>query len=163
MNSDAYRFTIDRQLDAGEFDRLRTENLPSLLALNARYTPHVDVANAFPVTPIYVDFLRTRWRQDKEFGRATDDVAISGLGFAFGLLLGACTQLKWCIASDADGTFLTMARSETADYHLVSVPPFSYVEKRQQVENAEVFRHFFEQMSADLIGFVRPKNWLLED
>lgn len=55
-----------------------------------------------------------------------------------------------------------MARAETADCHSVSVPPFSYVAKRQQVENAEVFRHFFEQMSADAIGFVRPKNWLLQ-
>jgi len=56
-----------------------------------------------------------------------------------------------------------MARGETADYQLISVPPFSYVAKRQQVQNAEVFRHFFEQVSADVIGFVRPKNWLLED
>ncbi|GGC77324.1 hypothetical protein [Undibacterium terreum] len=159
MNSEDYKFSIVRQLDAAELESLRADNLPNLLTLNARYSPHIDVENAFPITPIYIDFLRTQWRLDREFGRAEEDVAISGLGFGFGILLGACTQLKWCIASDAIGNFLTMARTKPA---AVSVPPFTYVAKRQDIENAEVFRHFFEQVSADWLGFERPSNWLLD-
>lgn len=157
-----YTYKIDRYLDATELDFLRFENLPNLLALNARYSPHIDVENAFPVTPIYIDFLRTQWRLDRESGRAAENVAISGLGFGFGILLGACTSLRWCLASDTEGTFLTMGRAKSGKCIAVSVPPFSYVAKRQRIENAEVFLHFFEQVFAEMIGFVRPTNWLLD-
>ena len=157
-----YTFEIDHFLDAAELERLRVENLPNLLVLNARYSPHIDVENAFPVTPIYVDFLRTRWRLDSDSGRAEEKVAVSGLGFGFGILLGACTGLRWCLARDADGNFLTMGRAKSKKWEAVSVPPFSYVAKRQSVDNAEVFVHFFEQVSAEMIGFIRPRNWLLD-
>jgi hypothetical protein len=160
MKADDYIFSIDHQLDKGELESLSADNLPNLMTLNARYTPQIDVENAFPVTPIYIDYLRTQWRLDRECGRPSEEAAISGLGFGFGILLGTCTQLRWCIASDADGLFLTMARTGPA---AVSVPPFSYVAKRQAVENAEVFLHFFEQVSADMLGFERPQNWLLAE
>jgi hypothetical protein len=157
-----YTFEIDHFLDTPELERLRVENLPNLLVLNARYCPHIDVENAFPLSPVYIDFLRTRWRLDGDSSRPGENVAVSGLGFGFGILLGACTSLRWCLAKDAEGTFLTMARADSEKWEAVSVPPFSYVTKRQGVENAEVFLQFFEQVSAEMIGFNRPQNWLLD-
>jgi hypothetical protein len=157
-----YSFDTDHFLDAAELGELRAKHLPSLVALNARYCPHIDVESYFPVTPIYVDFLRTQWRLDGALDRPSEDLAISGLGYAFGLLLASCTELRWCIANDAEGEFLTMGRSG-AEYSAVSVPPFSYVAKRQTTENAEIFLHFFEQVPADVTGFVQPENWLLDE
>lgn len=156
-----YYVEIDHFLDVEELALLRREHLPNLLAINQRYTPHIDVEQQFPVTPIYVDFLRTRWRFDTADGRPDETVAESGLGYAFGLLLEHCSRLRWCIAKDGDGAFLSMGRLGD-DPVTVSVPPFNYVSKRWMTENAEVFRHFFEQINPELIGFIRPTNWLLD-
>ena len=156
-----YRVTLDHYLSPAELTELRMRYFPSLLALNDRYTEHIRPKESFPVSPIYVDYLRTSWRLDQQPGRPPTEVATNGLGFAFGLLLSSCTSLRWAIATDDMGPFLTMGRSSD-DPVFVSVPPFSYVEKRHETENAEVFRHFFEQTPAEAIGFAKPKNWLLD-
>lgn len=152
---------LDHFLTAEELQELQADHLPSLLVLNERYTKNIDPVGAFPVTPIYLDCLRTSWRLDSLQTRPSERVAIEGLGFAFGLLLSVCTDLRWALAKDDDGHFLAMAKvgDEPA---LVLVPPFSFVAKRHAVENAEVFLHFFEQTPAPAIGFRKPKNWLLE-
>lgn len=110
--------------------------MPSLLALNASYTDHIDPVNSFPLTPIYVDYLRTAWRLDASNDRPPESAAVKGLGLAFGVLLAACTDLCWAIETDDGDPFLTLAR-EAVEPVLVSVPPFSYVRKRQDVENAK--------------------------
>ena len=154
-----YTVKLNHFLSEGELAALRSDHLPSLLVLNGRYTETIDAINEFPITPLYVDCLRTSWLLDKQSDRPPAEVLIEGLGFAFGQLLVACTDLRWAIATDGDGDFVTMARTGE-DPKLVSVPPFSYVSKRLDVQNAEVFLHFFEQTSMELIGFHRPKNWL---
>jgi hypothetical protein len=68
------------------------------------------------------------------------------------------TRLRWSLAADASGEFVTLALL-CEEPQSVSVPPFSYVAKRHQVANAEVFKHFFEQVPSDVIGFVRPEQW----
>ena len=156
----SYTVKLDHFLSDTELQQLIEDHMPSLLALNASYTDHIDPVNSFPLTPIYVDYLRTAWRLDASKNRPPESAAVKGLGLAFGLLLAACTDLRWAIATDDGGPFLTLAR-EAVEPVLVSVPPFSYVQKRQDVENAEVFQHFFEQVSSELIGFRRPSNWLL--
>jgi hypothetical protein len=157
----SYTVELDHLLSPDELEQLLADYMPSLLTLNERYTNHIDPVNRFPVTLVYLDCLRTSWRLDRQEGRATAKVAIEGLGLAFGLLLGVCTDLRWTLATDDSGQFLTMAKTGN-DPKLVSVPPFSYVAKRQEVENAEVFQHFFEQISHELIGFRKPNNWLLD-
>jgi hypothetical protein len=156
----SYTVKLDHFLSDAELRQLFADHMPSLLALNARYTNHIDPVNSYPLTPIYVDYLRTTWRLDTSQSRPPENVAAAGLGLAFGLLLAACTELRWAIATDDGGQFLTMAK-EAGDSALVSVPPFSYVQKRQNVENAEVFQHFFEQVPPEQIGFCKPSNWLL--
>jgi hypothetical protein len=157
-----YSLQILKFLDADALAGLRNAHMPQLMLLNTRYTPHIDVERAFPITPIYIDFLRFKWRFDEDKLRPLAEVVTSGLGFAFGMLLGTCTKLRWCKAEDAEGEFLTMGwRGEGPE--AISVPPFSFVAKRHDVENAEVFQDFFSQISAESIGFVRPRNWLLDE
>lgn len=156
----SYRVHLDHFLSAEELEDLRAGHLPSLVALNERYTNNIDPVSAFPVTPIYIDCLRTSWRLDSLQDRPSEKVVVEGLGFAFGLLLSVCTDLRWAFAKDDGGHFITLAKVED-DPKIVSVPPFSYVANRQEVESAEVFLHFFEQTPASLIGFQKPKNWLL--
>jgi hypothetical protein len=157
----SYWVELDHFLSDDELENLRADHLPRLIALNGKYTKHIDPVAQFPVTPIYVDYLRYSWMTDSSGDRLSQEEAVKGLGFAFGLLLASCTELRWAIARDADGQFLTLAR-RAKDPQLVSVPPFNYVEKRVEVENAEVFHHFFEQAEASLIGFRKPKYWLLD-
>ena len=156
-----YTVELDHFLSPPELQQLHADHMPSLLALNERYTKQIDPEREFPLSPVYIDCLRTLWRLDSQQDRLAPKVAIEGLGFAFGLLLGACTDLRWALAFDDSGHFLTMAKTGDAP-KLISVPPYSYVAKRQDVENAEVFLHFFEQTPHDLIGFRRPRNWLLD-
>ncbi len=152
---------LDHFLSVAELRQLVADHMPSLLVLNARYTDHIDPVTSFPLTPLYVDYLRTTWRLDTSPGRPSENVAVHGLGLGFGLLLAACTELRWAIASDDGGPFITMAR-EGNEPTLVSVPPFSFAQKQQNVENAQVFQHFFEQVSPELVGFRKPSNWLLD-
>jgi hypothetical protein len=156
-----YSLELDHFLSTHELQQLQARHQPALLELNERYTPNIDPVRDFPVTPLYVDYLRTSWRLDNLKNRSSEEVLLSGLGFAFGLLLARCTELRWALAIDGGGEFITMARV-ASDPRLVSVPPFNYVAKRQEVENAEVFLHFFEQTNASDIGFHKPKNWLLD-
>ena len=157
----SYTVELDHFLSPNEIQQLLARYMPSLLVLNQRYTKHIDPVNKFPVTPVYIDYLRTSWRLESPQDRAAPMVAVEGLGLAFGLLLASCTDLRWGLATDDTGHFLTMAKTAD-DPKLVSVPPFSYVAKRQEVENAEVFQHYFEQIPSDVIGFRKPKNWLLD-
>ena len=105
-----YFVEIDHFLGAEELECLKQKHLPNLTTLNRRYTPNIDVENQFPVTPIYIDFLRTQWRFDTETDRPERAAAISALGFAFGRLLDCCTSLRWCMAKDSDGLFLSKGR-----------------------------------------------------
>ena len=158
----SYSVKLDRFLSESDRQQLTALHMPSLLILNARYTPTFDPARRFPVSPIYVDCLRCSWMLDESDDRPTVEVAVSGLGLAFGILLGACTGLRWAIAQDnAEGVFMTMAR-ETESLELVSVPPFDYMQKRQELQSAEVVQDFFKHVPAEVIGFRRPRNWMLD-
>lgn len=156
---DSYSVKLEQFLSEGELKHLRLTHFPNLLTLNKRYSPGIDISARVPITPLYLDYVRTMWRLDGDTGRPGSDVANSGLGYAFGLILESCTQLRWAVARDESGTFITMARLGD-NPKLVSVPPFDFVSKREDVENAEVFLHFFEQIPAHAIGFERPSGWL---
>ena len=156
-----YTYRVVNVLEPDEVRRFQERHLPNLRTLNQRYFPDLDISASFPVTPLVIDALRTFWRLDPSTERPSEEVATSGLGLAFGTLLERCTALRWCNAQDSDGEFQAMVKYGE-DPTEVMVPPFAYVARRHSVENAEVFRHFFEQMSPEHIGFVRPPNWLLD-
>jgi hypothetical protein len=122
----------------------------------------LDVSHGIPITPIFLDHLRAQWLLDSATERPSTEVVTSGLGFAFGLVLEACTDLRWAIAKDDGGTFVAMARTGVQP-RLVCVPPFDFVSKREDLQNVEVFLHYFEQMPAAALGFKKPPNWLLDE
>ena len=140
-----YTYRLLNVLGPDEVRRLQERHLPNLRTLNLRYLPDLDISASFPVTPLVIDALRTFWRLDPSTERPSEEVATSGLGLAFGTLLERCTALLWCNAEDSDCEFQAMVKYGE-DQTEVMVPPFAYVARRHGVENAEVFRHFFEQV-----------------
>ncbi|MCW0451705.1 hypothetical protein [Xanthomonas sacchari] len=146
-----YTFEIVNFLSDQEVAELEAECASSLRMLNLRYTPDVDLSHGYQPEAEYLDVVRTSWLVDEESNRPEHTVLVEGLGFAFGKLLQQRTALRWCVAQDSDGTFLTMGRMDEKPAK-VSVPVFSYVEKRETLMNGEVFSDFFKQVSPDLLG-----------
>ena len=147
----SYTFEIDHYLSEDEIVELADRCYPYLEAISARYAPEIDIEDGFPEKPEYFDVLRTSWLLDKSNDRPPHEDLVAGLGFGFGLLLGARTPLRWCAATDAYGDFVTMARDPEGGPK-ASVPVFGYVEKRETLQNAEVFVDFFKQVSSDIVG-----------
>jgi hypothetical protein len=57
--------------------------------------------------------------------------------------------MEWCILEDSFGESPSMVRFQDASSHKyteVSFPPFSYLEKRKDTQNAEVFCDAFEHV-----------------
>ena len=144
-------FDIDHFLSDREVEALVEDCSPSLHKLNRRYTPEVDLSQGYPSEPEYLDVVRTWWLLDKKSDRPTHEELVKGLGLAFGMLLQQRTPLRWCSARDAHGSFISMVRTGD-DPARVSVPVFSYIEKRETLQNAEVFCDFFRQVPAEMLG-----------
>ena len=133
-----YHLDIERELTADEVRLLWHQHFSDLQALSARYVPEIDTSKGFPAKPEYLDVLRTSWLLDQEAGRPPHSVVESGLGFALGLILADLLQMKWCTIIDNQGDTISMVCTDKTG-NTISVPPFSYVRKRDGVQNAEVF------------------------
>lgn len=148
-----YHLDIERALSADEVRSLHHQHFADLQALSARYVPEIDPSKGFPAKPEYLDVLRTSWLLDKAADRPPHSVVESGLGFALGLLLAARLQMKWYNILDNSGKVLSMVCTDNAG-NTISVPPFSYVKKKDGVQNAEVFMDLFNLLLGKL-GRVR--------
>ena len=143
-----YSFSLVHPLSDSEIFEIKERCSPSLRALCARYIAEVDPSKGFPSGPNFLDVLRTSWLLDSQPEKPEFSTLVNGLGYAFGLVLKKEFQLQWFEAIDSNGKFITMARSGTANFKAVSIPPFGYVEKREHLQNAEVFHDFFAQIPA---------------
>ena len=146
-----YAFELVHPLSEEQGEELRARCRPYLLALAARYVPEIDVSRGFPGKPEFLDVLRTSWRLDDGADRPPHHDVVHGVGWLFGQVLARRTALRWWVARDAGGEFLTLGRRDD-EGAIFSVPPFSYVEKREHLENAEVFCDFFLQMDPAILG-----------
>ncbi|MCC4589949.1 hypothetical protein LL974_02240 [Xanthomonas campestris pv. cannae] len=146
-----YTFEIEHFLSDHEVAALEAECAPSLRMLNLRYTPAVDLSQGHLLDAEYLDVVRTSWLLDEASDRPEHTMLVEGLGFAFGKLLQQRTALRWCMVRDSYGTFFSMGRMD-ANPAKISVPVFSYVEKRETLMNGEVFSDFFQQVSPDVLG-----------
>jgi hypothetical protein len=109
--------------------------------LAQRYARGVDVI-ATSAKPELLDVLRTGWLLDRASDRPTAQFVTETLGDAFGMLLKELLEMTWCEIKDTYGVSISMVKfsgSETDQYAMISVPPHSYVKKREDVMNAEVF------------------------
>ena len=91
---------------------------------------------------------------DKESDRPDYDDIVSGIGYAFGLLLEDRFGMTWCIIEDNLGESISMIKVQddpNRTHKEISIPPFNYVAKRKDVQNVEVFtdgmREFEKLMS----------------
>jgi hypothetical protein len=146
-----YRFDLVQPLSDADAQALRERCRPYTAALAARYAPEVDVARGFPGRPEFLDLLRGAWLLDEAADRPPYHDVVHGVGWLFGQVLGKRSALRWWVARDAGGEFLTMGRRDD-DGAVFSVPPFSYVEKREHLQNVEVFCDFFAQVDPAILG-----------
>lgn len=143
------QFKVERTLTPDDVKSLHHEHFANLQVLSARYVPEIDPAKGFPAKPEYLDVLRTSWLLDQGGDRPSHSVVESGLGFALGQLLAKLLQMTWCTIRDDHGKTLSMIYSDDAG-NTISVPPFSYVQKKECVQNAEVFVDLFDLLFAKL-------------
>ena len=137
-----YRFTVKNMLTTSDVARLRSKHFPDLVSLNARYAPEIDLTKSMPVKPEYLDVIRTSWLLDKAAGRPAQQIIVSGLGFGLGALLAHLLEMRWAQIIDKFGESFSMLGRSSSNSQ-ISVPPFSYVEKKGEVQNAEVFIDLF--------------------
>lgn len=137
-----YTFTIKERLQRDDILALQSIHLPQLRALADRYAPQIDISEGLPDKPEYYDLLRTSWLLDQRPDRPPHELVVGGLGFGFALLLQHSFQMEWHTIEDSFGKCPSMVRVQDAANHKyteVSFPPFSYIDKRKDTQNAEVF------------------------
>lgn len=142
-----YTFSVKRKLEKHEIRQLEERCMPCLVALSGRYAPQIDISEGFPKKPVYPDLLRGKWMLDESSDRPDHRDVVDGLGFAFGRILEAKLGMQWCRIQDPFGECISLVAfppSPDAEYEKVSFPTFSYVEKREKVQNVEVFVDAFK-------------------
>jgi hypothetical protein len=144
-----YTFEVIRELANDEISSLVNDSYPALVAVSSRYLPEIDLKSGFPCTPEYLDAIRTSWLLDKHEGKPPYATVIRALWPALGQTLCSNLGLKWCLIKDSFGQTVSMVGADQ-EGGKISVPPYSYVEKREHIQNAEVFVELFSLLSARL-------------
>jgi hypothetical protein len=144
-----YSFEVIRQLSEEEASSFIKDRYPALISISSRYLPEIDLKKGFPSGSEYLDALRTSWLLDKSDSRPPHVVMVRALGMALGLALNRTFHLKWSLIKDSFGESVSLIGNDTQDGQ-VSIPPFSYVEKREHVQNAEVFSDMFNLLATKL-------------
>ena len=132
-----------RELTDSDLQALQEDCYPKLVQLNELYTPEVDLKNGIMIQHEYLDLLRGSWLNDKSESRPAYEVVVEGVGFVFGLMLQKAAGYTWSLCRFEDVEFISMVKYGS-EGEMISVPPFSYVEKRENTQNVEVFSDFFD-------------------
>ncbi|MBE9552536.1 MAG: hypothetical protein IMF05_03635 [Proteobacteria bacterium] len=146
-----YTFSVLRELNLDEISDLESDCRPRLDGLINRYFSGYDRGVDFPATASDLDLVRGSWLIDKNEDRPDHQSVVLGVGFAFGQLLQRDYGFYWSLAEDPNGQFVSMVRHGKS-FDPVSVPPFSYVDKREHTQNVEVFQDFFAQVAPEKIS-----------
>lgn len=133
-------------LSVAEISQLRLENYPALRDLSSKYQPEIDVDRGFPATPEFLDVLRTSWLLDNSPDKPPLARVIRGLGFALGLIIRDRFGFDWCHIRDRFGEAIAMVGFNDSRKE-ISVAPFSFVEKKGDFPNAEVFVDLFHLLA----------------
>jgi hypothetical protein len=147
-----YSYTVKKRMSTDDLLELQSIHYPKLVDLNNRYAPQIDISRGIRREPEYLDLIRGLWLLDNRPNCPPYADVVSGLGFGFGLLLNHIFGMEWCLIEDNFGEDISMIRfrneAEPTSIEM-SVPPFSYVAKREKLQNVEVF--------ADCIAHVRQR------
>lgn len=143
-----YDVQIKRTLTDSEIRELNDKHWPALESLTRRYLPMVDTTRGIPCRTEFLDGLRGCWLLDKSLDRPKHELVVSGVGYAFGLILQEMFGMEWCLIEDTYGEDVSMVKRQdrvNATYKQVSIPPFNYVAKRETTQNVEVFADGFRE------------------
>lgn len=146
-----YTFSVLRELTSQELSELERESRSELDGLISRYFSQYNLPEDFPSSASDFDLVRGAWLLDEREDRPEYSSVVRGVGFGFGQLLATSYGFSWALIQDPYGEIISMTR-HGEEHDPVSVPPFSYVEKREQTQNIEVFKDFFEQVAPELLG-----------
>lgn len=137
-----YSYKVKRTLDTQGLSELAEKHVPKLFELGHRYLPDFDFSGGIPLRSEFLDVVRGGWLLDKRADRPPYDDVVSGIGYAFGLLLKDKFGMQWCIIEDTMGEEISLIKFQSdseKNYKEMSIPPFNYVAKRKDVQNVEVF------------------------
>jgi hypothetical protein len=132
-----------REFSKHELIELSKSCFPHLKTLSSKYAPEIDLQTGFPADPNFLDLIRGEWLSDTSIERSPHEFVVSGLGYALGLLLETIGY-KWCWA-DCNGQLVSMWKQQKSGNHIF-VPPFSFVDKRQDLQNVEVFNDLLRDL-----------------
>lgn len=152
MGSD-YRFKLKRRLTESEIEKIWAESRPKISALVARYGDNLPIEDRCTTDPKVLDFIRTKWFLDDSLEKPAASDVTEALWPAFGKLLEHNLGMVWCEIEDNFGVSLSMlyfSTEPTEVYQSISVPPLSYVQKRESIPNAEVFADAVRQIGERL-------------
>ena len=144
-----YTFEVTHRLTPDEVSSLVKDHYPSLKALHARYTPQIDVSTGVTRRPEYLDAIRTSWLLDHPNHRPPHATLVRALAPALGLLLHDLMGMDWCVIRDSYGETVSMVGTDRAG-NPASVPPFSYIEKREPLQDGEIFVDLINLLSETL-------------
>lgn len=144
-----YTFEVTHRLTPVEVSALVKDHYPGLHALHARYTPQIDVTTGVTRRPEYLDAIRTSWLLDHPNHRPPHSTLVRALGPALGLLLQDLLGMDWCVIRDQYGETISMVGTDRAG-NPASVPPFSYIEAREPLQDGEIFGDLIKLLSETL-------------
>ncbi len=144
----AYTFTVKHQMTRQEVTDLRKQHYPKLENFSHLYAPQLDIKSGFPARPEYFDVIRTKWLLDTSNEKPSFQYLQDAVGLGFGMLLEQTLDMKWCIIVDNFGESISMVHfgNNTDTCEKISFPQYSYIQKRENVMNAEVFSDAYRQL-----------------
>lgn len=116
-----------------------------LSILNQKYSPNINIVKGIPLQIEYIDYIRGSWLVDESPDRASYVNVVEATGYLFGLLLEQQFGYSWYLVKSKGSQFPSLIKTGT-DGEQISIPPYSYVRKRENLQNVEVFRDFFIQL-----------------
>lgn len=143
-----YEFQIVRYLGPQDVAQFVGERLEALSFLNQRYLQEIKLDSELPTKPEYLDALRTSWVFDSHPDRPPHILVVRALGMALGKALEKTFGMKWAVIKDHFGEVVSLVAADAMEEQ-ISVPPFSFVEKRHDEQDPELFVNLFALLEDD--------------
>ena len=138
---EAYSFEIVSFLRDDLVRELDAAFAPMLDALHQHYGAELKPRAELWTRPQYLDYLRTEWILDERPDRLPAAEVTAALGYGYGQLLMHHFPLRWARIRDPYEDFVGLAVDSD---HEVMVPPWSFVAKREEVDDPELFEDGLE-------------------
>lgn len=138
----------NRKLSAAELIELRNMHWPRFVELGSRYAPNIELCENGRLVVELPDLMRAKWLLDPSQEKPSHDLVVAGCGYVFGQILQEDLKMEWHIIQDQWGEDLALLRTSQEDEPKSTIIfcPFSYVAKREDVMNVEVFADAIQEL-----------------